>query len=139
MKKGQFNFVWIFALVAGGAILALAVYGATQAGDTMRFQSDTEVAKSISIITDPLQAGFADGSFGRISFRQETRINNICFDGEFGKNDISVATRSDVGEEWKSSGGATSIRNKYIFSPDSIDLFATNVAIKVFKASDNYI
>ncbi|MBU3923524.1 MAG: hypothetical protein KJ592_01260 [Nanoarchaeota archaeon] len=129
MKKGQFNFVWIFALVAGGAILALAIYGATQAGDTMRFQSDTEVAKSISIITDPLQAGFADGSFGRISFRQETRINNICFDGSqldsedrtgqgFGKNDISVATRSDIGEEWKSGGGATSIRNKYIFSPE---------------------
>lgn len=117
-KNGQFNFVWLFAIVAGGAILFLAIFGAIKAGDTARFQSDTEVAKSISIITDPLQAGFAEGLFGKIMFRQETRINNICFDGQFGKNDISVATRSDMGEEWNLPGGATSIHNKYIFSSE---------------------
>jgi hypothetical protein len=117
-KNGQFNFVWLFAIVAGGAILFLAIFGALKAGDTARFQSDTETAKSISIITDPLQAGFAEGLFGKIIFRQETRINNICFDGQFGKNDLSVATRSDVGEEWNLAGGATSIHNKYIFSSE---------------------
>lgn len=117
-KDGQFNFVWLFAIVAGGAILFLAIFGAIKAGDTARFQSDTEAAKSISIITDPLQAGFAEGSFGKIMFKQETRINNICFDEQFGKNDISVATRSDIGEEWNLAGGATSIHNKYIFSSE---------------------
>ncbi len=116
MKKGQFNFVWLFAIIAGGAILFLAVYGAVKTGDSARFQSDSEIAKSISVITDPLQAGFSEGSFGKISFREETRINNICFSGEFGKNDISVATRSSVGEEWNLPGGTTSIHNKYIFS-----------------------
>ena len=116
MKRGQFNFVWLFAIVAGGAILFLAVYGALRFGDTARFQSDSEVAKSIAIITDPLQAGFAEGSFGKIMFQQETRINNVCFDDEFGKNDISVSTWSGIGEEWNLPGGATSIHNKYIFS-----------------------
>ena len=118
MKRGQFNFVWLFAIIVGGAILVLAIYGATQAGDTARYQSDSEVAKSIAIITDPLQAGFGESSFGRISFNDETRINNICLSGGFGKNEISVATRSGVGKEWNLAGGATSIHNKYIFSSE---------------------
>lgn len=149
MKKGQFNFVWLFAIIVGGAILFLAVYGAVKTGDSARFQSDTEIAKSISVITDPLQAGFSEGSFGRISFRQETRINNVCFSGEFGKNDISVATRSDVGEEWSMPGGATSIHNKYIFSSTKNSgkdyyvfskpfKFPYKVADLIFLIPDNY-
>ena len=119
-KKGQFNFVWLFAIIAGAAILALAVFGAIKAGDTQRYASDTMAAKSISILTEPLQAGFSEGSFGSIVFRQETRITNLCInDGEFGKNDLSVATRSGVGKEWNSAGGATSIHNKYIFSEEN--------------------
>lgn len=117
-KRGQFNFVWLFAILAGGAILALAIWGALQTGDTLRYQGDTETAKSISILTNPLQTGFAEGSFGVISFQSETRINNICLDSGFGQNDISVATRSGVGEEWNLAGGATSIHNKYIFSKE---------------------
>ena len=118
-KKAQFNFVWIFAILAGGTILVLAIWGAVQAGDTSGYGSDTAAAKSISILTDPLQAGFAEGSFGKIIFRQETRINNICLnDGEFGENGISVATRSGIGEEWSFPGGTTSIYNKYIVSEE---------------------
>jgi len=123
--KGQFNFVWLFAIIVGGAILVLAIYGATKAGDSRRFQTDSEVAKSISIITDPLQAGFAEGSFGKISFRQETRINNFCigpssFDrGKFGRNKISVSTKSNVGNEWNIPGESVSIYDKYIFSSEA--------------------
>jgi len=115
-KLGQFNFVWLFAIIAGGAILVLAIYGATKAGDTQRFQTDTEIAKSLAILTDPLQVGFAEGSFGKISFRQETRINNICIDGNFGRHKISVSTRSDIGKEWNLPGEQVPIHNKYIFS-----------------------
>jgi len=66
-KRGQFNFVWLFAIIAGGAILVLAIYGATKAGDSQRFQTDTEIAKELAILTDPLQVGFAEGSFGKIT------------------------------------------------------------------------
>ena len=118
-NRSEFNFVWLFAIIAGAAILVLAIYGATRFADTFRFQSDTEIAKQIEIITDPLQAGFAEGSFGKISFRAETRINNRCYDDEFGKNEISVATRSRIGEEWKPAGAEISIHNKYIFSSPS--------------------
>ena len=147
--KAQFNFAWIFAIVVGGAILFLAIFGAMKAGDTYRYQSDTEIAKSLSVITDPLQSGFSEGSFGKISFGQETRINNICFEGGFGKNDISVSTRSEIGEEWNLPGGATSIHNKYFFSSEKssgLDYyvfsksfnFPYEISDLIFLTSDNY-
>lgn len=119
MKRGQFNFSWLFALIVGAAILFLAIYGAMRIADTSRFQADTEVAKKIEILTDPLQAGFAEGSYGKIEFQSETRVNNICLDGDFGKNDVSVSTRSRIGEEWNLAGGAISIHNKYLFSKEA--------------------
>ncbi len=115
-KSAQFNFVWIFAIVAGVAILILAIYGAMQFGDTQRFVSDTGIAKKIQILTDPLEAGFAEGKFGKMLFNSDTRINNFCFDGSFGRHEISVATRSNLGQEWNIAGEAVSIYNKYIFS-----------------------
>lgn len=133
-KRGQFNFVWIFAILAGGTILVLAIWGAMQTGDTLRYGSDTKAAKSISILTDPLQAGFAEGSFGKIMFQQETRLNNICLaDGRFGKNDISIASRSGVGSEWNLAGGASSVYNKYIFSKEKNEGFDYYVFSKPFE------
>ena len=124
-KRGQFNFVWLFAIIAGITILALAIYGASRGGETIRFQSDSETAKKLSILIDPLQAGFAEGAFGRINFRQETKINNFCFepgsfgDSGFGRNRISVSSKSGVGEEWKITGEEVPIGNKYIFSSEN--------------------
>ncbi len=149
MKKAQFNFAWLFAIVVGGAILFLAIFGAMRTGDTYRYQADSEIAKSLSVITDPLQAGFSEGSFGKISFNQETRINNLCMSGGFGQNDISVSTRSDIGEEWNLAGGATSIHNKYFFSSEQSSGFDYYIFSKpfnfpyeisdlIFMTSDNY-
>ena len=117
-KKGEFGFVWIFAIFVGAAILLLAIYGAMKVGEGERYTTDTEVAKSISILTDPLQAGFSEGSYGSIEFKEETRINNVCIDSEFGSNGISVATRSNVGDEWITPGATVSIYNKYLFSSE---------------------
>ena len=115
-KKGEFNFSLIFALVAGAAILVLAIYGAMKVSDTQRYQTDSEIAKKIAILTDPLQAGFAEGKKGEIIFTADTRINNYCLDDGFGANEISVSTRAGIGDEWKDSGAATTIKSKYIFS-----------------------
>jgi hypothetical protein len=117
-KRGQFNFVWLFAIIAGGAILFLAVYGAIKFGETKTFQQDTEIAKTLITLTDPMQAGFAEGSYGKLSFKEETRINNICFKEELGKNEISVSTKSGIRKEWSNSGEAISVHNKYIFSKE---------------------
>ncbi len=116
-KRGlEFSFTWLFALIAGAIILFLAIYGAVRFGGTLRIQSDTEIAKQITILTDPLQAGFAEGSFAKIKFQQDTRVINNCIPGGFGRNEISVQTHSRVGDEWQESGGAVATSNKYIFS-----------------------
>ena len=71
-RKAQFNFVWMFALIAGGAILFLAIYGALKVGEGERYEADTAIAKSLSFLIDPLQAGFSEGNFGTINFKEET-------------------------------------------------------------------
>jgi len=114
-KKGDFDFEWLFAIVAGAIILMLAIYGVSKIGDAQRYTTDSGVAKQLTILTDPLQAGFADGSYGKVIFNQESRINNKCDNVGFGTNSISISTRSSVGEEWKRPGAATSTA-KYIFS-----------------------
>jgi len=117
-KRSEFGFVWIFAIIVGGAILALAIYGAVNIGISQRFQTDTMLAQKISILLDPMQAGFADATYGKIEFKQETRIDNKCYSEEFGKSKISLSTRSRVGEEWLNPGVGASNQNKYIFSEE---------------------
>ncbi|MFA4960603.1 MAG: hypothetical protein WC548_02965 [Candidatus Pacearchaeota archaeon] len=116
MKRGEFNFVWLFAIVVGGLILFLAVYGATKIGDTKKYQTDSEIAKQISILTDPMQAGFAEGSFSKMTFKQEIKIKNLCSVGNFGENEISVSTKTN--NKWNQFGAGTIIPNKYIFSAE---------------------
>jgi hypothetical protein len=147
-KQGEFSFEWLFAIVAGAAILILAVYGAIKIGDSMRYQTDTETAKQISILTDPMQAGFASSSAGKIIFNQETKINNLCTASGFGDNRISVSSKSGVGEEWVPSGAEISISNKYIFSSPEIGkeyyvfskpfFFPYKVADLIFITSKDY-
>ncbi|MEI7718375.1 MAG: hypothetical protein WCI72_00790 [archaeon] len=116
-KKGEFNFVLIFAIVAGSMILLLAIYGAVKAGSGLQKQTEFELAKSLDIITNPLQAGFAEGSTSRITFRRDTRINNECdTDSKFGENVISVQTKASVGQAWTDNPGEYKIFNKYLFS-----------------------
>jgi hypothetical protein len=117
-RKAQFNFVWMFALIAGGAILFLAIYGALKVGEGEGYEEHTAIAKSLSFLIDPLQAGFSEGNFGTINFKEETRINNFCFEDDLGSNKISVSTRSKIGNEWKIPGVETRIHNKYIFSSE---------------------
>lgn len=147
-KKAEFNFVVLFAIIAGVAILILAVYGATRIGDTKRLQTDTEIAQKFITLTDPLQAGVFEGKAGTITFKQETRVNTFCHDIEFGYNELSVSTSSGVGEEWLEGGERITTRNKYIFSPKqegkeftifSVSLeFPYNIADLIVMVSGEY-
>ncbi|MCH7850331.1 MAG: hypothetical protein IH845_01680 [Nanoarchaeota archaeon] len=148
-SQGQFNFAWIFALIVGGSILVLAIYGAVSAGNTQREITDTKIARSFSIITDPLQAGFSDGSYDDVEFGDVTRLNNYCFDIGFGSNKISISTRSDILSEWNPPGVETSIENKYIFSKENSEgkiyhsfskpfYFPYKVSDLIFLSPDEY-
>ncbi|MBC8495838.1 hypothetical protein H8D36_06800 [archaeon] len=115
-KKADFDFVWLFAILAGAAILMLAIYGATKGADTLRYQQETQQARSLSVVLGPLQAGFSDSKTNAISFKQDTRITNFCSEEGFGTNKLSTATKSNIGDKWSSQGGETTVKNQYIFS-----------------------
>jgi hypothetical protein len=117
-KRAQMNFELIFALIAGAAILVLAIYGAMRFGETGKIQTDTEIAKKISVFTAPMQAGISSGKSSKISFSSPARIYNRCLDGNFGENRISVSSSSRAGKEWTLPGGEISVEDKYIFSSE---------------------
>ncbi len=116
MKKAEFNFAWLFAIIAGVAILVLAIYGVTQVSQTARYKTDTEIAQKIEILTNPLQAGFASSSYGKIEFRQDTKIIVDCFSSGLGRNEIKASSSSGVGEEFNYFSAPISVENKYIFA-----------------------
>jgi len=117
-KRAEFGFVWLFAIIAGVTILLLAIYGATQFGENTRIQNDAQIAKKLTILTDPFEAGFTSATFGTIKFQQEIWIRNLCSDIGFGENSLSVKSSSNVGQEYTDVSVSTSISEKYIFSPE---------------------
>jgi hypothetical protein len=148
-KKGEFNFVLLFAIFAGTIILLLAIYGAVKTGSTLTKQNEAELAKSLEIITDPLQAGFAEIATSKIIFKKETIISVSCNDfGGFGDNVVSVQTKSSTGEDWTVDPFRYTINNKYLFSDSTSgktfyvfsEKFATgfNVADLLFITPRNF-
>jgi len=117
-KKGEFGFVWFFAIIAGIAILLLSIYGATKIGGSLRAQTDAEVAKRLTILTDPLEAGFTSARFGTIKFDQNVWIKNSCNDFEFGESSISARNEANIGKEYLDPVIPTSVKEKYIFGKD---------------------
>ena len=115
-KKGlEFSFTWIFALIAGAAILFFAIYAATRVVQTSKYEVSTVTAKELSIVFEPLETGLATGKSLQVSLTQETRLYNDCFDvGIFGEQRISLAAKK--GKTWGKPGAAIPINNKYIFS-----------------------
>jgi len=117
-KRGDFNFVWLFAVIAGTAILILAITGAIRYGKTISITQDTEMAKALSVVTDSMQAGFAAGRKSTINFKKETIIDNQCFDGSFGRNDISILTMERANKDFEIGGVPIRVLNKYLFVSD---------------------
>lgn len=113
-KKAEFGFVWIFAIIAGIAILMLMIYGASRIVDTNKNLVDTKLAKSLSIILDPLEAGQAETISSKIRFSKPTRLSLGCFEGGYGTNFIQISTESNLGKSVE--GQAIQVNDKYIFS-----------------------
>jgi hypothetical protein len=117
-KAVEMNFSLIFSIIAGAAILFLAIYAASQFIETRRYEIDTQTAAKLSILLDPLETSLESGKSSLIHFDAETRIYNECYDyGNFGKQTISIAKKSR-GREWQDPGGDTQLYNKYIFSSE---------------------
>ncbi len=118
-KRGIFSFVWLFAIFAGIAILILSIYGAVKVTRTQEFVSDTEIAKQLTILTDPIEAGFAQTTTATLSLPGPTRIRNICGSINFGHNYLSSSTYNR--KKWSAYGVETKTSDKYIFSEEIIE------------------
>ena len=57
MKKGflQISFAWLFAIIVGIFILFLAIYGVTKLINVGQYQIDSETAKNLGILLNPLE------------------------------------------------------------------------------------
>ena len=116
-KRGfQISFSWFFAIVVGGSILFLAIYGATKVIDTGGETTSAKAGKEIGVLLNPLESGFESGQVTKISMPVETRIYNLCDDitGNFGKQLIRASQKSFG--RWSQTDIDVGFQNKYIFS-----------------------
>lgn len=119
IKRGDFNFVWLFAIVAGTAVLILAILGAVKYGKTTSHLQDTEIAKTLAVVTDSMQAGFSSGKKSVIGFSKPTIIENSCYEEGFGFNELSVMTKERPSQTFESFGTPIRVLNKYLYIPGS--------------------
>lgn len=117
-KAFEMSFTWIFAIIAGIAILFLAIYAASQFIKTRGQEVNTQTSAKLSILLDPLETSLETGKSSLISFSSETRIyNDRCYTyGNFGEQSIGTSSSSGIGEKWQKPSYAKPQYNKYIFS-----------------------
>lgn len=134
-KKGfEFSFGWLFAVIVGAVIIAIAIYGAASLIRENRNIQDSFAGKSLGILLAPVETSLEEARTSKISFPVETKVYNGCdARGNFGSQRISVATKSGVGKEWQDPGVASTFYNKYLFSENEIQGTGANVFAKPFK------
>ena len=99
----------------------MAIYSATKISDTASYESNTKIAKQISIFIDPLQVGFATSSKGTIDFGQKIRLKNICENyTQIGSNSLYTSTLNTK-KEYTDFGSSITVNDKYIFSKEILE------------------
>lgn len=120
-KKGQMNmsFGWIFALIAGGVILFLTIYGISNFMGTAQKQQTSADAQEIQVLFNPLQTSFSSAVSSYIERTNPTRIHNRCSpSGQFGDQIMSLSVESVDG--WTDRGVPSRFENKYVFSNETV-------------------
>ena len=126
-KKGgiQFSFAWIFAIIAGVAILGLAIYFVVQFAGNSKEQINAQNAMSIGVLTNPLESSFESAKRSIITTNAETRIYTECESQEtitnnFGRQTIRTAEKTY--NQWSEDQGMNiRFQNKYIFAKDPVE------------------
>jgi hypothetical protein len=116
-KKGamDISFGWIFAILVGGVILSLAIFGVVKFSGIQRFQQSAETSTTLDALINPLESGYETGQKVTISANAETRIYTQCdLQGALGRQRIQTSQKSF--NEWSEIGPTIVSRNKYIFS-----------------------
>ena len=139
LKKAQLSFNWIFAIVVGAAIIFMALFFISRYSNVERYRYDSEIAEKLAILLNPLEST-AEASATVIDLPIDTRMNLRCIYEGIGRQELRIATKSRIGDEWQEYGAAQSIYNKYVYS-DSLaqgkKLYVFSKELKVpFEISD---
>ncbi|MDD5193451.1 MAG: hypothetical protein PHF67_02590 [Candidatus Nanoarchaeia archaeon] len=141
-KSFEMSFNWIFALIAGVTILLLALYGMSRIIQTGQNLGQTEAASALTALLDPLETGLASEKSEEIKLNEETKIFFECSyldNRPFGKQTIAFSEKN-LNNEYPEKGQEISIKNKYIFSENTIEgknIYAFSVPFFLpFKVGD---
>lgn len=115
-KKGSMDisFGWIFAIVVGGIILSLTIFGVTKFTNLQRTQQSAETSKSIDTLLNPLESSFESGQKVIISAPTDTRIYVQC-DAQEGLGKQRIQTIQKTFNQWSDAGPSIVSRDKYLF------------------------
>lgn len=123
MRRGffQISFAWLFAIIAGAAILFLAIFFSTRLIHIGQSETSSEAQVQLAALLDPLETSFQSGEVATLQVPTETRIYNNCSNrtGTFGKQIISISQKSF--NKWSTPTAGTSFQNKYIFSQGIVE------------------
>jgi hypothetical protein len=119
-KRGalEISFGWLFAIIAGIAIIFLAIYLSSRLINSSQETISAETGKEIEILLNPLETSFESSQITSITIPTQTRINNICDDsGTYGRQGVRLDQMSFG--KWVETDTNVYFTNKYIFS-DSV-------------------
>jgi len=116
-------FNWMFAIIAGGIILFLAIYATTQFISTSEKTTSTETSAKIVSLLDPLETGLASGKSERIKMKKTSRIYldcNYLRNHPFGEQTLAFSEKT-FGDKFGEKGEDVPFHNKYIFAENTIE------------------
>jgi hypothetical protein len=119
----EMSFNWIFAFIAGGTILLLALYGMSKIISTGENIGQTEAAAALTALFDPLETGLASQKSEEIKLNKETQIFLSCSyidNRPFGKETIAFSEKN-LNNRYGEKGNGIDIKNKYLFSDNIIE------------------
>ena len=117
-KRGSIDFTTLLAIIVGAAILIFAIYGAVTYGKTSGYQSNSEAAKKLENLLNPLQAGIAECKSGEINFNGKVDIRNNCENfTNFGESRLSVK----LGDDGDFYGVEAKSNSNYVFSKNYLN------------------
>ncbi len=123
----EFSFGWLFAIIVGAAIIALAIYGTTTFVKTERKIEDSSKGVELSALLRQLETGLEESGMHLITAPVPTRISNECSlsgstisEKTFGIQTLKTAVSSGIGKEWNNDAVPIKSQSIYLFSNKTV-------------------
>lgn len=123
-NKGiEASFGWIFSLMVGAVVLVLAIIAVAQLVTQERGVQQTLSAQEVATWFAATQSEQETSSVPRnLTFPALTRLSMTCSSaGALGTQEITVATRSGIGEPWSRAGIPARFHQNYVFMQEQAE------------------